>query len=150
MPRAPWFAPLRVATPRWAPDLAAHMNPSTVTNQCVAGALATWALMHPGDPRWDRPPPLQGNAIDLYGAALAQSFQVSRQPVPGAMVVYGSSYGIFGHIATVRAVEGDRYEVIEQNFLDFSPTLELHWQTFDLRSIAWPDPAVLGFVVAPG
>ena len=29
-------------------------------------------------------------------------------------------------------------EVIEQNFLDFSPNLELHWQTFDLRSVAWP------------
>jgi hypothetical protein len=45
--------------------------------------------------------------------------------------------------------EGDRYEVVEQNFLDFNPDLEPHWQTFDLRSIAWPDPAVVGFVVAP-
>ena len=65
------------------------------------------------------------------------------------MVVYGGSYGMFGHIATVRAVEGGRYEVIEQNFLDFSPTVQPHWQTFDLRSIAWPDPAVIGFIVAP-
>jgi len=29
------------------------------------------------------------------------------------------------------AVEPGRYEVIEQNFLDFSPNLEPHWQTFD-------------------
>jgi Transglycosylase SLT domain/CHAP domain len=139
----------RVGTPKWPADLAAHMNPAAATNQCVAGALAIWALMHPGDPRWNHPRPLFGNAIDLYGAAVAQGFQVSSQPVAGAMVVYGGSYGMFGHIATVRAVQGDRYEVIEQNFLDFNPNLEPHWQTFDLRSIAWPDPAVIGFVVAP-
>jgi hypothetical protein len=37
------------------------------------------------------------------------------------------------------------------HFLDFNPNpnLEPHWQTFDLRSIAWPDPAVIGFVDAP-
>src|SRR5258707_5734880 len=73
--------------------------------------------------------------IDLFGVARAQGFQLSSQPAPGEMVVYGSSYGIFGHIATVVAVEPDRYEVIEQNFLDFNPNLEPHWQTFDLRSI---------------
>jgi hypothetical protein len=65
------------------------------------------------------------------------------------MVVYGSAYGVLGHIATVRAVQGDRCEVVEQNFLDFDPALESHWATFDLRSIAWPDPAVVGFIVAP-
>jgi Transglycosylase SLT domain/CHAP domain len=139
----------RIATPQWPADLAAHMSPSAITNQCVAGALATWALMHPGDPRWNHPRPLFGNAIDLLGVASAQGFQVSSQPVPGAMVVYGGAYGVFGHIGTVRAVQGDRYEVIEQNFLDFNPNLEGHWQTFDLRSVAWPDPAVVGFVVAP-
>jgi Transglycosylase SLT domain/CHAP domain len=148
IPPAGWQQ--RVDTPRWPADLAAHMSPSAVTNQCVAGALATWALMHTGDPRWNHPPPLAGNAIDLLGVARAEGFQVSSQPVPGAMVVYGSTYGVFGHIGTVRAVEGDRYEVIEQNFFDFNPNLEGHWQTFDLRSIAWPDPAVLGFIVAPG
>lgn len=139
----------KISTPQWPADLAAHMSPSGVTNQCVAGALATWALMHVGDPRWNHPRPLSGNAIDLWGSAVAQGFQVSRTPVAGAMVVYGGSYGIFGHIATVRAVQGDRYEVVEQNFLDFSPSLQRHWQTFDLRSIAWPDPAVEGFIVAP-
>jgi CHAP domain len=102
-----------------------------------------------GDPRWNHPAPLFGNAIDLYGAAVAERFTVSRQPVTGAMVVYGASYRPFGHIATVVAVHQDRYEVIEQNFLDFNPNLESHWQTFDPRSIAWPDPAVTGFIVAP-
>ena len=139
----------RIATPVWPADLAAHMSPSAVTNQCVAGALATGALMHLGDPRWNHPPALFGNAIDLFGVARAQGFAVSAQPAPGEMVVYGSSYGVFGHIATVVAVEPGRYEVIEQNFLDFSPSLEPHWATFDLRSVAWPDAAVVGFVVAP-
>ena len=73
----------------------------------------------------------------------------------GALAVYGGSLAYADlmlslvHIATVRAVQGDRYEVVEQNFLDFDPALEPHWQTFDLRSIAWPDPAVIGFVVSP-
>jgi hypothetical protein len=39
--------------PRWLANLAAHMTPSAVTNQCVAGALGTWAMMHPADPRWN-------------------------------------------------------------------------------------------------
>jgi len=140
----------RIATPAWPADLAAHMSPSAVTNQCVAGALATWALMHVGDARWNHPPPLFGNAIDLFGGARAQGFVVSSQPAPGEMVVYGGSYGLFGHIATVVAVEQGRYEVIEQNFLGFNPNLEPHWATFDLRSVAWPDASVVGFVVAPG
>jgi len=61
----------RIAVPHWPADLAAHMSPPGITNQCVAGALA---------------------------ARLG--------PHPGAMVVYGSAYGVFGHIATVRAVQG--------------------------------------------
>ena len=39
--------------------------------------------------------------------------------------------------------------MIEQNFLDFDPIIQPHWGTFDLRSVAWPDPAVVGFVVGP-
>jgi hypothetical protein len=38
--------------------------------------------MHLGDPRWDHPPPLSGNAIDLYGVARPQGFLVSGQPAP--------------------------------------------------------------------
>src|SRR5262249_49497871 len=68
------------------------------------------------------PAALFGNAIDLFRVARAQGFQVSGQPAPGEMVVYGRSYEVFGHVATVVAVEPGRYEVIEQNFLDFNPT----------------------------
>jgi hypothetical protein len=50
----------RIVTPAWPADLAAHMSPSAVTNQCVAGALATWALMHVGDPRWNPRPRCSG------------------------------------------------------------------------------------------
>jgi hypothetical protein len=75
---------LALAAPANRPaDLAFHMSPSGVTNQCVAGALATWALMHTGDPRWNHPPPLFGNAIDLLAVARAQGFAVSSQPAPG-------------------------------------------------------------------
>jgi surface antigen len=81
--------------------------------------------------------------------ARSEGFQLDDHPTPGAMVVYGSAYGVFGHIATVRAAQGDRYEVVEQNFLDFDPNLEPRWATFDLRSVAWPGPAVVGFIEAP-
>ena len=64
------------------------------------------------------------------------------------MVVYGSSSGVFGDVAMVVAVQSARHEVIEQNFADFDPNLEPHWRTVDLRSVAWPDSAVAGFVVA--
>jgi hypothetical protein len=47
------------------------------------------------------------------------------------MVVYGSSYGAFGHIATVVAVEPGRYEVVEQNSLDFDRT----WSRTGRRSM---------------
>lgn len=84
------------------------------------------------------------NAIDLFGIARTQGFQVSGQPASGEMVVCGGSFGVFRHIATVVAVGPGRYEVIEQNFRDFNPNLEPQWETFDLRSVAWPDA---GFVV---
>ena len=148
IPAPGWFQ--CVPTPSWPADLAAHMSPSAVTKQCMTGALATWAVMHVGDPRMNRPPPLFGNAIDLFSAWRGpQGFAVSGQPVAGQMVVYGSSYGVFGHIAAVVAVEPGRYEVIEQNFLDFNPVREPHWTTVDLRLVARPDPGVVGFVVGP-
>jgi hypothetical protein len=147
IPNPGWLQ--RIATPSWPMDLAAHMAPSAATNQCVAGALATWAMAHQGDPRWNHPPALFGDAIVLFAVAAAEGFQLSLRPVVGSMVVYGGDYGAFGHIATVVAVQADRYEVIEQNFLDFSPTLQFHWQTFDLRSIPLPDSTVIGFVVSP-
>ena len=98
-------------------------------------------MMHPADPRWNHPPPLIGNATDLFGVARVDGFPLDSHPTPGAMVVQGSAYDVFGHIATVRGVQGDRYEVVEQNFLDFNPQLEPPWATFD--------PSV-GGVAGPG
>ena len=92
--------------------------------------------MYVGDPRWNHPPPLFSNAIDLLGVARTQGFQASSQPAPGGTVVYGSSYGVFGHIATVVAVEPGRYEVVS-----------ISWTSADLRSVARPDASVVGFVV---
>ena len=57
-------------------------------NQCVAGAIAIGALMHLSDPRWNHPPPLFGDAIDLFGVARAQGFRVSGLPGRGETVVY--------------------------------------------------------------
>lgn len=77
-----------------------------------------------------------------------RSFQVEHT-LSGAMVVYGSAYGVFGHIATVRARAGRPLRGGRAELLDFDPNLETHWATFDLRSIGWPDPAVVGFIDAP-
>lgn len=152
IPGPGWIQPIPL--PAWPPDLARHMSPGSVTNQCVAGALATWAVTHQGqwgEGRWSPPPLLPGNAIDMYGDALLQHFQTRPrgQPVVGSMVVFGSAYGTFGHVATVVAVQGDRFEVIEQNVLAHNANLEYHWGQFDLRSVASSDASVVGFVVAP-
>jgi hypothetical protein len=44
--------------------------------------------MHYSDPRWNHPPPLFGNAIELFTVTRAEGFQVSRQRVPGDMSCY--------------------------------------------------------------
>ncbi len=88
-------------------------------------------------------------------AALAPGGPRDPYRLLDAMVVAGS----YLHRIEVGWVGGGQHdlrgalavygEVIEQNLLDFSPTIEAHWQTFDLRSAPWPDPAEVGFVVAP-
>jgi hypothetical protein len=69
----------RIQTPAWPADLTVHMSPPAITNQCVAGALATWALLHLGDPRWNHPPPLFGTRD---GRQACQSLQLLMDRLP--------------------------------------------------------------------
>jgi len=98
------------------------MSPSGVTNQCVAGALATWAAMHLVDPRWNHLAPLFGNAIDLFGVARAEGFQLDSHPTPGAMVVFAAPTASSAISPPCAPCRGDRYEVVEQDFIDLNPT----------------------------
>jgi hypothetical protein len=69
--------------------------------------------------------------------------------VPGE-VVHLSGEGLIRRPATPSdAAVAGRPGRAEQHVLGFNPNLEPHWQTFDLRSIAWPDAAVVGFTDAP-
>ncbi len=47
-------------------------------------------------------------------------------------------------VQVLQSHPGAHANCLVQNFLDFDPDLEGHWATFDLRSITWPDAAVLG------
>jgi hypothetical protein len=48
--------------------------------------IGVWVNLHAIGPAQEH---AIGNAIDLYGVAAAEGFQVSGQPVAGSMVVYG-------------------------------------------------------------
>jgi surface antigen len=144
IPAINWIEKIRV--PAFPPDLTKHIK---ITNQCVAGAYATWWLMHRDDPQWDRWIFLAGNAIDQVASALSSGWHVRRQAVVGSMAVWGS-IGQFGHIATVVAVAKDRFEVVEQNWLNTSGQLSPQWGTFSLHVFPSSDAGILGFIVAPG
>jgi hypothetical protein len=59
------------------------------------------------------------------------------------------------HAARVVGIDRDSPDVLDRAAIqdpaerDFNSNMEPHWQTFDLRSIAWPDPAVIGSIDAP-
>lgn len=79
-------------------------------------------MTHPGDARWNNPPPLFVNAIDLDSVASVEGFQLDDHPTPCAKVVCGSAL-VFGYIGTRARGEGRRrYQVVEPNSLDFDPT----------------------------
>ncbi len=138
----------------WPAGAASHANPNAITNQCVAGALWTWGVMHLSDPRWSPPPPLaEPMAWQEFGAAQQEGFQTTGpdQPVVGSMVVYASGWGGSGagHIATVIAVSGPRFEVVEQNVIAVSDSLVDAWNVFDVRIDQAGAPGIEGFIVAP-
>jgi surface antigen len=123
-------------------------DPQYDTNQCVGGAYSTWYMMHKGDGRWNSLPYVFGNANQQYSAAASTGWQVSNSPSVGAMVSF--SIGEFGHIATVRAIDGGKVEIIEQNWVVFNPNLLAGYGTFDLRVISASDPSIIGFINSPG
>ena len=157
-PQLPLTDPAGTRTPippiAWPAGAATHANPSAVTNQCVAGALWTWGVMHAADPRWKSPPPLAAAmAWQEFGTAQQEGFQTTGpdQPVVGSMVVYASGWGGSGagHIATVIAVSGSKFEVVEQNVVEVSDSLVYAWNVFDVRIDQAGSPGIEGFIVAP-
>lgn len=138
----------------WPAGASDHANPNAITNQCVAGALWTWGVMHLADPRWNHPPALaEAMAWQEFGAAQREGFQTTGpdQPVVGSMVVYASGWGGSGagHIATVIAVSGSKFEVVEQNVVAVSESLVYAWNVFDVRIDEAGSPGIVGFIVAP-
>ena len=142
----------QIPVPQWPAGLpGTRVNPAQISPQCVAGALWSWATEHLSDPQFASPPPINGNAADMFPDAQRKGFQLAGQPAPGEIVVWkaGSFYGPYGHVGTVTAVQGDRFETVEQNLLNETSDLSAHWGTWDVRSVAWPDSNVEGFVKAP-
>jgi hypothetical protein len=143
----------QIPVPKWPGDLpGSKVSPPQVTNQCVAGALWTWATMHDSDPKFAKPPALGVEfAFQMVASAQAAGYRMDTGPHVGDMVVFnrGPFYSTAGHVGTVIATQGDRYEVIEQNLINDSQILAPQWGTFDIRSIAWPDSQAEGFIAAP-
>jgi peptidoglycan DL-endopeptidase CwlO len=83
-----------------------------------------------------------GDAWEWLANAEAQGKPTSSAPLPGEIVVYrrGGPYDPrYGHVALVVAVSPTGYTVSEANYSGLG--------VIDMRSIAWPDPHVAGFIV---
>jgi hypothetical protein len=82
-----------------------------------------------------------GNAIDWIASAKRLGYPILSKPTPGTIVVYGSGYSQYGHVAVVDSVNGDgTFNVSEMNYNGFN--------VIDKRkSTTWN---VLGFIVPPG
>jgi CHAP domain len=82
-----------------------------------------------------------GNAKDWLANAQAKGLTISNIPVPGAVAVYGSGIGPFGHVAAVEGVNPDgTFNVSEMNFDAFN--------TVDRRTSTMKN--VIGFILPPG
>jgi hypothetical protein len=82
-----------------------------------------------------------GNAIDWIASAKKQGYPILSTPTPGTIVVYGSGYSQYGHVAVVDSVNNDgTFNVSEMNYNG--------WDVINQRrSTMWN---VLGFIVPPG
>ncbi|MGH7746886.1 MAG: CHAP domain-containing protein [Candidatus Dormibacteria bacterium] len=84
-----------------------------------------------------------GNADEWLANASAAGATTSTAPSVGAIAVYGpgghGQYSLaYGHVALVTGVTATSYTVSEMNYA--GPGV------VDSRTIAWPDPDVLGFI----
>jgi hypothetical protein len=81
-----------------------------------------------------------GNADEWVGAASAQGHGISSTPAVGYVVAWGAGwpYSDVGHVAIVVAVSASSYTVSEMHYAGLG--------VVDLRTIAWPDPHVQGFI----
>ena len=128
---------------------------STAPHAAPAKALFSWvpASGYPdhfpyGQCTWwaayNRPVTWNGNAGDWLANAAAEGVPIASEPSLGAIVVYPPQpgYSSYGHVAVVVAVTPTTYTVSEMNYLS--------WGRVDVRTIAWPDPRVGGFIPQQG
>lgn len=151
IPPTGWKLPIPV--PSFPPGLTGgRVNPPQISPQCVAGALWAWAAVHLSDPAFAHPPALAvPSAYQMTAAAQQEHFRLDSGPTVGDMVVFrnGSFYGPNGHVGLVISTAGDKYLVAEQNFMNETSDLGAHWGSWDIRSLAWPDANVSGFIASP-
>jgi len=82
-----------------------------------------------------------GNAAEWIANARAQGVLTTDTPSVGAIAVYapgGRYHPLYGHVAVVIAVTPTTYTVSEMNAIG--------WGEVSVRTIAWPDPAIEGFI----
>jgi surface antigen len=87
----------------------------------------------------------------MTAVAQQEHFRLDNGPKVGDMAVFrnGSFYGPNGHVGLVIATAGDKYLVAEQNFMNETSDLGAHWGSWDIRSLAWPDANLSGFIATP-
>jgi len=126
--------PVLGASVRTAADLLPGVPARGYSDSFPHGQCTYWAALN-HRVTWS------GNAGEWLANAAAQGVMVAVAPSVGAIAVWPAGEGYdarFGHVAIVTAVTPSSYTVSEMNFLGEG--------VVDARTIAWPDPRVLGFV----
>jgi hypothetical protein len=83
-----------------------------------------------------------GNGGEWYANAKAQGYAVGNLPLPGSILVRGSSaYNGYGHVAYVESVDGTQFTVSEMNVSGLG---QLTTRTYDI--VSNPPPSMIGFV----
>ena len=83
-----------------------------------------------------------GNGGEWYANAKAQGYAVGDVPLPGSILVRGSSaYNGYGHVAYVESVDGTQFTVSEMNVNGLG---QLTTRTYDIVSNR--PPSMVGFI----